>query len=125
MPSRASRPRIPRTPDAARATISAAIAQLINARTRLVFIANPEQPDRHLERARELEVFLGASRRRSSWSLDEAYFEYSRAWIARTACRWLARYPIWWCCARSRRRMALAGLRVGYAHLACRRLPTC
>src|ERR1044072_5596390 len=52
------------------------LAQAVNAPTRIVFVANPNNPTGTWVGARELEAFIAAMPRHVIVALDEAYFEY-------------------------------------------------
>lgn len=92
-----------------------AMAQAVTQRTKLVFIANPDNPNGSYVTSRELERFLARVPERALVVLDEAYFEYVEA----------LDYPDGAVLRRLRPRIVvlrtfskihgLAGLRVGYA----------
>ncbi len=87
----------------------------ITPQTRIVFVANPEQPDRHVDRA-------GACSRRSSHSvprdvlvvLDEAYNEYLEPADRADSVGWIARYPNLVVSRSFSKAYGLAALRIGY-----------
>ncbi len=95
----------------------AAMQDLIGARTRLVFIANPNNPTGTWLNAADLEGFIGNLPAHVLVVVDEAYFDYARA--ARQdypdALQWLARYPNLVVARTFSKAYGLAGLRVGYA----------
>jgi histidinol-phosphate aminotransferase len=92
----------------------AALAERISPRTRLIFIANPNNPTGTIVTRRELERFLDAVPDQALVVMDEAYYEYVES----------ADYPQCWEYVSAGRNLvllrtfskiyALAGLRVGY-----------
>src|SRR5688572_11329382 len=93
----------------------AAMGGAVTPRTRLVFIANPNNPTGTMARARELEAFLDALPREVLVVLDEAYGEYLPPEARYDSLRWLARYPNLVVTRTFSKIYGLAGLRVGYA----------
>ncbi|HEX6398466.1 MAG TPA: aminotransferase class I/II-fold pyridoxal phosphate-dependent enzyme, partial [Steroidobacteraceae bacterium] len=69
----------------------AAMARAINERTRIVFVANPNNPTGTWADARELESFVAAVPRHVLVALDEAYFEYTAGLPLQNGIDWLAR----------------------------------
>jgi histidinol-phosphate aminotransferase len=92
----------------------AAMAERLSPRTRLVFIANPNNPTGTMVTRAELERFLDAVPSQAVVVMDEAYYEYVES----------ADYPQCWEYVKEGRNLiilrtfskiyALAGLRVGY-----------
>jgi histidinol-phosphate aminotransferase len=94
----------------------AAMLALINDRTRLVFVANPNNPTGTWLTTAELEAFLAAVPERVIVVVDEAYFEYVEAEAdCPNALRWLDRFPNLIVTRTFSKAYGLAGLRVGYA----------
>ncbi len=94
----------------------AALLALINDRTRLVFIANPNNPTGTWLKTAELEAFLTAVPESVLVVVDEAYGEYVDAEAdCSTALRWLDRFPNLIVTRTFSKAYGLAGLRVGYA----------
>ncbi|MEW6353892.1 MAG: histidinol-phosphate transaminase [Pseudomonadota bacterium] len=93
-----------------------AMRALVNARTRLVFIANPNNPTGTWLSAAALRDFMQALPAHVLIVLDEAYFEYAAH--AHSAypdtLQWLARYPNLIVTRTFSKAYGLAGLRVGY-----------
>ena len=93
----------------------AAMGRAVTSRTRLVFIANPNNPTGTMAGARELASFLDALPREVLVVLDEAYGEYLPPEARYDSLRWLARYPNLVVTRTFSKIYGLAGLRVGYA----------
>jgi histidinol-phosphate aminotransferase len=93
---------------------AAAIAARITPRTRLVFIANPNNPTGTWLGERELLQLLEAIPPTAVAVVDEAYFEYSRA-VCPDSTRWLGRLRNLVVTRTFSKAHGLAGLRVGYA----------
>lgn len=91
-----------------------AMAVAVNERTRLVYIANPNNPTGTWLRADELEAFLTAMSGHVLVVLDEAYHEYVGAAEYPDSLGWLARYPNLIITRTFSKIYGLAGLRVGY-----------
>lgn len=87
----------------------------INERTRLVFIANPNNPTGTWLARAALESFLEAVPERVAVVIDEAYFEYVDEQDYPNALDWLATYPNLIVSRTFSKIYGLAGLRVGYA----------
>jgi histidinol-phosphate aminotransferase len=92
-----------------------AMQRAITPRTRLVFIANPNNPTGSWVDAEALESFVASAPRTTLVVIDEAYFEYARADGAADGIAWLARYPNLVITRTFSKIYGLAGLRVGYA----------
>ena len=93
----------------------AAMARAINANTRVVFIANPNNPTGTWMPAGELEAFIAAVPRHAIVALDEAYFEYTDGLGLQNGIEWLDRYPNLVVFRTFSKAYGLAGVRVGYA----------
>ena len=92
-----------------------AMARAITPMTKIVFIANPNNPTATIvtgRRGRALHV--ARARAHASWCSTRPTWSSRRARISPTRSATSSRAARWWCCARSRRRHSLAGLRVGY-----------
>ncbi len=87
----------------------------VTAETRIVFIANPNNPTGTLLGAAELEDFLRELPREVVVVLDEAYSEYLPGDVAYDSVPWLAEYPNLIVTRTFSKAYGLAGLRVGYA----------
>ena len=87
----------------------------INDRTRLVFIANPNNPTGTWVARDALESFLRAVPERVAVVIDEAYFEYVDEAAYPNALDWLDSYPNLIVTRTFSKIYGLAGLRVGYA----------
>ena len=87
----------------------------VNSRTRLVFIANPNNPTGTWLTRDALERFLRAVPERVAIVVDEAYFEYVEEADYPNALDWLDRYPNLIVTRTFSKIYGLAGLRVGYA----------
>jgi histidinol-phosphate aminotransferase len=92
----------------------AAMQAAITPRTRLIFIANPNNPTGTWLRRAALETFLDKLPDNVIVVMDEAYFEYVEASDYPDSIAWLARYPNLICARTFSKIYGLAGLRVGY-----------
>lgn len=93
----------------------AAMAALIDATTRLVFIANPNNPTGTLLPRDELRRFLASVPADCGVVLDEAYFEYARSNGGSDGVAWLTEFPNLVAVRTFSKAFGLAGLRIGYA----------
>jgi histidinol-phosphate aminotransferase len=94
----------------------AAMLALINDRTRVVFIANPNNPTGTWLKTAELETFLAAVPESVMVVVDEAYGEYVGPEAdCPNALRWIDRFPNLIVTRTFSKAYGLAGLRVGYA----------
>jgi histidinol-phosphate aminotransferase len=93
----------------------AAMRGAITPATRLVFIANPNNPTGTLAPGRELEAFIGGLPRGVLLVLDEAYTEYLAPEARYDSIGWLKRFPNLVVTRTFSKIYGLAGLRVGYA----------
>ncbi|HRX71389.1 MAG: histidinol-phosphate transaminase [Gammaproteobacteria bacterium] len=94
----------------------AALLALVNERTRVVFIANPNNPTGTWLTTAELQGLLEAIPPAVIVVVDEAYFEYVEPETdCPNALRWLDRFPNLVVTRTFSKAYGLAGLRVGYA----------
>lgn len=87
----------------------------ITPRTRLIFIANPNNPTGTWLARDALEMFLRQAPAHALVVVDEAYFEYVEEPDYPNAVRWVARYPNLVVARTFSKAYGLAGLRVGYS----------
>ncbi len=92
-----------------------AMAAEINADTRVVFIANPNNPTGTWFDGRVLEAFLQKVPVSTLIVIDEAYAEYVTQPDYPEAAAWLGRFPNLMVTRTFSKAFGLAGLRVGYA----------
>ncbi len=92
-----------------------AMLQAIAADTRMVFIANPNNPTGTLLKKAELRAFLKAVPANVLVVLDEAYDEYLSDELKSEAIAWLADFPNLILTRTLSKAYGLAGLRVGFA----------
>ena len=93
----------------------AAMQRAITEHTRLVFIANPNNPTGTWLSAEALEAFIGSVPAQVLVVVDEAYFEYVREPDYPDATQWLAWFPNLIVTRTFSKIYGLAGLRIGYA----------
>ncbi len=93
----------------------AAMKQLVTPATRLIFIANPNNPTGTWLGSEELRAFIGSLPPHVLVLLDEAYGEYVANSDWPDALRWLDEFPNLIITRTFSKMYALAGLRVGYA----------
>jgi histidinol-phosphate aminotransferase len=91
-----------------------AMRALVNAKTRLVFVANPNNPTGTWLDGVALEAFIGDLPAHVIAVVDEAYFEYVRETGYPDASQWLDRYPNLVVTRTFSKAYGLAGLRIGY-----------
>jgi histidinol-phosphate aminotransferase len=91
-----------------------AMAALIDEGTRLVFVANPNNPTGTWIRAADLEAFVASVPDHVLVVIDEAYAEYLDDPEYPDAAQWLARYPNLVVTRTFSKAFGLAGVRVGY-----------
>ncbi|NID14032.1 histidinol-phosphate transaminase [Luteibacter yeojuensis] len=91
-----------------------AIAKAVTADTRLVYLANPNNPTGTWFGDATLEAFLGKVPAQTLVVVDEAYHEYVDAEGLSTAARLLDRFPNLVVTRTFSKAYALAGLRIGY-----------
>ena len=82
--------------------------------TRIVFVANPNNPTGTFVMAAELESFLARVPKEVLVVLDEAYNEYLPAKLRYDSVRWLAKHPNLLVTRTFSKAYGLAGLRVGF-----------
>ncbi|MGG1944243.1 histidinol-phosphate transaminase [Trinickia sp. NRRL B-1857] len=92
-----------------------AMLAAIDEDTRLVFIANPNNPTGTFIEGPALEAFLEKVPRRVVVVLDEAYTEYLPAELRYDSIAWVRRYPNLVVSRTFSKAFGLAGLRVGFA----------
>ncbi|MDB5866208.1 MAG: histidinol-phosphate aminotransferase 1 [Betaproteobacteria bacterium] len=92
-----------------------AMAKAITPATRLVFVANPNNPTGTLAAADALEAFIAGLPDHVLLVLDEAYNEYLPPEMRTDTVAWLARFPNLVISRTFSKVYGLAGLRVGYA----------
>lgn len=90
------------------------LLEQVTSRTRLVYIANPNNPTGTWVGEAPLLDFLEALPRTTLAVVDEAYFEYSREWGCPDASLWLPRLPNLVVVRTFSKAYGLAGLRTGY-----------
>jgi histidinol-phosphate aminotransferase len=91
-----------------------AMARAIAADTRLVFIANPNNPTGTFVPATEIEAFLEAVPPHVVVVLDEAYNEYLAPELQYESTAWVRKYPNLLVSRTLSKAYGLAGLRVGF-----------
>jgi histidinol-phosphate aminotransferase len=92
-----------------------AMQRAVTSKTRLVFIANPNNPTGTLVNAGALEEFIRTLPRDVVVVLDEAYNEYLEEAAKADSVGWLRRFPNLIVTRTFSKVYGLAGLRVGYA----------
>ena len=92
-----------------------AMLRAVTPRTRLLFLANPNNPTGTLIRRAELDGFLHAVPRQVVVVLDEAYNEYIPDELKADSIAWLGEFPNLIITRTFSKAYGLAGLRVGYA----------
>ena len=92
-----------------------AMAKLVNERTRLVFVANPNNPTGTWVEAEPLRRFIGALPKTTLVVVDEAYIEYATNPAFPNAAHWLSEFPNLVVTRTFSKAYGLAGVRVGYA----------
>ncbi len=92
----------------------AAMQRAVSARTRLIFIANPNNPTGTWLKAGELEEFIRGLPTHVLVAVDEAYFEYVGEREYPNTIAWIAQYPNLVTTRTFSKAYGLAGLRVGY-----------
>lgn len=92
-----------------------AMASAVRPDTRIVFVANPNNPTGTLAPAADMERFIAALPAHVLVVLDEAYNEYLRPEHRSDSLSWLRRYPNLLITRTFSKVYGLAGLRVGYA----------
>jgi len=92
-----------------------AMARAVTEKTRLVFIANPNNPTGTLLPQAEVEAFVAALPSYVICVLDEAYVEFNTDVALGDSVSWLAKYPKLIISRTFSKAYGLAGLRVGYS----------
>ncbi|MCB1623007.1 MAG: histidinol-phosphate transaminase [Pseudomonadales bacterium] len=92
-----------------------AMRAAITERTRLVFIANPNNPTGTYVEPQDLLRFIRSMPRSALVVLDEAYFEYARSIPLQNGIDWLDECPNLVIVRTFAKAYGLAGLRIGYA----------
>ena len=92
-----------------------AMRALISDKTRVIFIANPNNPTGTWLNAKELDTFIAAVPDDVIVVVDEAYFEYVEENEYPDTMQWLDKYPNLIVTRTFSKIYALAALRVGYA----------
>lgn len=92
-----------------------AMARAVRPDTRIVFVANPNNPTGTYVPGAELESFIAGLSRDVLVVLDEAYNEYLRPDFRYDGIAWLKKYPNLLITRTFSKVYGLAGLRVGYA----------
>ena len=92
-----------------------AMLNCINDKTRLVFIANPNNPTGTLLAAKDLEAFIAALPETVICVLDEAYYEFVDESVRANSVAWLKQFPNLLITRTFSKAYGLAGLRVGYS----------
>ncbi|ABA56708.1 aminotransferase [Nitrosococcus oceani ATCC 19707] len=91
-----------------------AMVKAVNSQTRLVYIANPNNPTGTWLHSDELEAFLAALPEHVLVVLDEAYYEYVNEAQYPYSLAWMSRYPNLMITRTFSKIYGLAGLRIGY-----------
>jgi histidinol-phosphate aminotransferase len=91
-----------------------AMAALVNDRTRVVFIANPNNPTGTWLRAESLKAFIAGLPGHLVVVVDEAYFEYVQEPDYPDTSQWLEDFPNLIVTRTFSKAYGLAGLRIGY-----------
>jgi histidinol-phosphate aminotransferase len=92
-----------------------AMARAITPHTRIVFVANPNNPTGTWVPAAQLEAFIAKVPSHALVALDEAYFEYSGGLDVQNGIEWLAEFPNLVVFRTFSKAYGLAGIRVGYS----------
>jgi histidinol-phosphate aminotransferase len=92
-----------------------AMTKLVNARTRLIFVANPNNPTGTFLTRGLLREFIAAQPHTALVVVDEAYIEYVDHEEFPDASEWLAEFPNLVVTRTFSKAYGLAGVRVGYA----------
>ena len=92
-----------------------AMRELVNDRTRLVFIANPNNPTGTWVEAQPLKEFVASLPATTLVVVDEAYIEYAQGTEFADASLWLDEFPNLVVTRTFSKAFGLAGLRVGYS----------
>lgn len=93
----------------------AELAKKVNKNTRLVFIANPNNPTGTILQRDALSSFIAALPQHCLCVLDEAYYEFVNPEIRANSLEWLSLYPNLILTRTFSKAYGLAGLRIGYS----------
>jgi histidinol-phosphate aminotransferase len=91
-----------------------AMLKAVTAKTRVIFVANPNNPTGTLLSQASLEAFIGALPESVICVLDEAYFEFVSHAEPVNSIEWLKKFPNLIITRTFSKAYGLAGLRVGY-----------
>lgn len=91
-----------------------AMLKAVTAKTRVIFVANPNNPTGTLLSQASLEAFIGALPDTVICVLDEAYFEFVSCVETVNSIDWLKKFPNLIITRTFSKAYGLAGLRVGY-----------
>ena len=91
-----------------------AMRRAVNVRTRLIFIANPNNPTGTWLKSDELEEFIRGLPAHVLVAVDAAYFEYAEEREYPDTIRWAEKYPNLVTTRTFSKAYGLAGLRIGY-----------
>jgi len=91
-----------------------AMLRLVGARTRVVFVANPNNPTGTWLSRDDLQGFIAAIPAHVMLVIDEAYFDYVEEADYPDASQWLSRYPNLIVTRTFSKAYGLAALRIGY-----------
>ncbi len=92
-----------------------AMRELVSEHTRVIFIANPNNPTGTWLNAEELLAFIDSIPEHIAVVVDEAYFEYVEEDAYPDCLQWLPRFPNLIVTRTFSKIYGLAGLRIGYA----------
>lgn len=92
-----------------------AMLKAVNEKTRLVFIANPNNPTGTLLKFEAVKAFITALPKTVLCVLDEAYFEFIAVDKRADSISWLAEFPHLIITRTFSKAYGLAGLRIGYS----------
>lgn len=92
-----------------------AMAKAITPDTKLIFIANPNNPTGTWVEREALRAFIAAAPKHTLVVLDEAYVEYARLSGCESALPWLSEFPNLVLVRTFSKAYGLAGVRVGYS----------
>ncbi len=92
-----------------------AMFERVTAKTRLIFIANPNNPTGTLLKQEAIEHFIGLLPSHVICVLDEAYFEFVSQMETIDSVSWLQKFPNLIITRTFSKAYGLAGLRVGYS----------
>jgi histidinol-phosphate aminotransferase len=92
-----------------------AMLAMVDDNTRVVFVANPNNPTGTWLKASELEAFVAALPKTTIAVIDEAYTEYVQQDNYPDASAWIERYPNLVVTRTFSKIYGLAGLRIGYS----------